>query len=44
MTTALAQDNLKDEIAGVYGTPAVVIDLDKVEANIGALRDYEFKD
>lgn len=33
MTTALAQ-----EIARVYGTPAVVIDLDKVEANIARLQ------
>lgn len=38
MTTALAQENLKDEIARVYGTPAVVIDLDKVEANIARLQ------
>lgn len=33
MTTALAE-----EIARVYGTPAVVIDLDKVEANIAKLQ------
>lgn len=33
MTTALAE-----EIARVYGTPAVVIDLDKVEANIARLQ------
>ena len=29
---------LKEEIARVYGTPAVVIDLDKVEANIARLQ------
>ena len=33
MTTALAE-----EIARVYGTPGVVIDLDKVEANIARLQ------
>ena len=31
-------DRLKDEIARAYGTPAVVIDLDKVEANIARLQ------
>jgi D-serine deaminase-like pyridoxal phosphate-dependent protein len=35
---ALAKENLKDEIARIYGTPAVVIDLDKVEANIARLQ------
>lgn len=36
--TALAQEALKAEIARIYGTPAVVIDLDKVEANIARLQ------
>jgi len=38
VTDALARQSLKDEIARVYGTPAVVIDLDRVEANIARLQ------
>lgn len=34
----LGHESLKEEIARAYGTPAVVIDLDKVEANIARLQ------
>jgi D-serine deaminase-like pyridoxal phosphate-dependent protein len=34
---AADHEGLKAEIARIYGTPAVVIDLDKVEANIARL-------
>ena len=44
--TALSPENLKDEIARIYGTPAVVIDLDKVEAQTLSVPDgvREFED
>ncbi len=36
--TASQQSSLKDEVARVHGTPAIVIDLDVVEANIARLQ------